>query len=951
MELFRKLTSSRMSRVGWGLAIVALAGVMALSFVFAYSSVGDQQRAAQARAVGDTTKKPLSDLTATQVSKPIVGEAYKAILKDVKDHVMNDDRVLRVRIFNLSGTLVFSTDADDKIGVAQIDSPQFRTGSLGGVASVIVEPQAAPTSGLAGSNDRLYVTFAALRLESQPKAAAVVEVDHRYSAIKAAAYQLWRPVQLVIGLLILAALLMLVLSFQAWRAAQRFEVPPEVVPQPAPGFAQSGSSRVQKELEKRLEAVEESLRTAEQRVAASEREKRQIAERLVAAHEQLELMTAAAKSPKPVKGGDEAVARRVATLEAERDRMAAEVSRLETELEERRSAPAGNGDGESSKADKKAQARLEELEAALTDANAKAASLESAARQFEEERKTASAELDRARDEIASQKARTVARSRDAGSLAEAAAQMAKAEERAKHAEELVMKAEARAKQATEELAKAEERAQKAEDRTRKAEEQSGYADERLKLTEERARQAEDLTRQAEEKGRQAEDKARQTDEKVAQALERAGLLEEQARVFEEQARHSGEQARQAQDRASEFDQRATKATEELVQTKAKADEQLAQEKAKADEQLAKEKAKADEQLAQANVRMENLQTGSLEVERRAVSAEQRVAQLETVTKQAEERMTQLEGGQRQAEQRAAQSDARLREVEAERTKLSVELERITEALAAKEKELTAKAEREGRAEQAEGRLRAVEEERARLAGELDRVLAAGSPAAEAGDDGGRAAQLAAKVEELEAQRRQDASELQRAEKERARLAEELERAIAGAQAAPAAKGGMTSELAARVEELEAQRRRDVSDLQHFQEALANTQHELAAATKRAKQAESSARKLQAVEDTPDGSAERAGDEDAQASRPERRSRSAKAAEELFAQSDEDTIATRLSRAKGRKGADDTVEAEEKAEEPAAAAPSGGLSLRERLARAAAARHRAPGTGDEAQER
>ena len=134
MELFRKLTSSRMSRVGWGLAIVALAGAMALSFVFAYSSVGDQQRAAQARAVGYTTKKPLSDLTAIQVSKPIQGDAYKTLLKDVKDHVLNDDRVLRVRIFNLSGTLVFSTDAGDKIGVAQIGSPQFRTGSLGGVA-------------------------------------------------------------------------------------------------------------------------------------------------------------------------------------------------------------------------------------------------------------------------------------------------------------------------------------------------------------------------------------------------------------------------------------------------------------------------------------------------------------------------------------------------------------------------------------------------------------------------------------------------------------------------------------------------------------------------------------------------------------------------------------------------------------------------------------------------
>jgi len=111
MGLVRKLTSSRMSRVGWILAVLALAGAMALSFVFAYSSVGDQQRAAQARAVADTTRKPLSDLTATLVSKPIQEDSYRALLKDVKDHVMKDDRVLRVRIFNLNGTLVFSTDA------------------------------------------------------------------------------------------------------------------------------------------------------------------------------------------------------------------------------------------------------------------------------------------------------------------------------------------------------------------------------------------------------------------------------------------------------------------------------------------------------------------------------------------------------------------------------------------------------------------------------------------------------------------------------------------------------------------------------------------------------------------------------------------------------------------------------------------------------------------------
>jgi len=862
MELVRKLTGSRMSRLGWGLAILGLAAALALTFVFAWSAVGDQQRAAQARAVGYSTKKPLSDLSTTQVSRPIQGDAYKALLKDVKDQVLKDDRVLRVRIFNLSGTLVFSTDPGDKIGVAQIDSTQFHTASIGGVTSVLPVVQAPAVAGLAGGTERLYVTFAGLRLDNQAKAAAVIEVDQRYAAIKAAATALWRPVQLVIGVLILAAVLMLTLSFLAVRAAARPEIPVATVAQPGPGFGQGGPTRAQKDLEKRLGLVEESLHTAEQRVAASEREKRQIAERLVVAHEQLELMTAAAKSVKPTKGGDEGLTKRMAAIEAERDRMAAEVTRLQSALDEREDSPAGAGGGwGSAKTDKKAQASVAELEAALADANAKAASLESVARQFEEERKEASTELDRAKEEIASQKARTVARSKDAGSLAEAAAQLAKAEERAKHAEELVMQAEARAKQLGDELAKAEERAQQAEERNRKAEEQTGYADERLKLTEERTRQVEEQTRQAEEKARLA-------DERAVQAAERVGQAEEQAR--------------QAEDRAGESEPRAGGL------------ERLSSESA---EQLVQANARAEEQLAQANERAEQLQASNLEVERRAVQAEQRVTQLQAVTKQAEERMTQLELGARQAEQRAAQSDARFKETEQDRTKLSAELERVKGSLLAKEKEIAAKAEREGRAEQAEGRLRAVEEERARLAGELERAVAGAAPATVGGDDGGRAAQLAA-----------------------------------------------------RVQELEAQRRRDVSELQRVQEALANTQHELTAATRRAKQVESSGRKLQAVEAAEGESVNDEADEEiAPPPHPERRSRTARAAEELFAQPEEETIASRLSR-RSKKGEAEKAPEEETEAAPGAAAP-GGLSLRERLARAAAARHRATGSAEEAEER
>jgi chromosome segregation ATPase len=563
MKLVRKLTSSRMSRVGWGLAVLALAGAMALSFVFAYSSVGDQQRAAQARAVGDTTKKPLSELTAAQVSKPIQGDAYKVLLKDVRDHVMKDDRVLRVRIFNLNGQLVFSTDAGDKIGVAQIGSPQFQTGSSGGVASVITEPEAAVPSALAGSSERLYVTFAALRLQSQPKAAAVVEVDQRYSAIEAAAYQLWRPIQLGIGVLILVALLMLVVSVLASRAPRRFETPPKVGAQPGQGFAQGGSTRVQKELEKRLEAVEESLRTAEQRVAASDREKRQIAERLVSAHEQLELMTAAAKSPKPAKGGDEAVARRAAALEAERDRMAAEVTRLEGELEERGSAPVGEGGGTPSSADEKVQGRVAELEAALADANAKAASLESAARQFEEERKVASAELDRAKEEIAGQKGRKVSKSKDGGSRAEAAAQ-AKAEERAHQAEELTRQAEDKAREADEKLAQALERAGQAEEHARQAQERSSESDQRAGQATEQLVQANARMEQLEAGSEEVERRAAAAEQRVGQLEAVTKQAEERMTQLEGGQRQAEQRAAQADVRLREIEQERTKLSTEL---------------------------------------------------------------------------------------------------------------------------------------------------------------------------------------------------------------------------------------------------------------------------------------------------------------------------------------------------------------------------------------------------
>lgn len=429
MNLFEKLTGSKRSRLVWGVVLLLLAAGLALSFAFAYSAVGGQQRAAQARAVEYTTKRPLSDLLPSQVQKSIVGEPYKALLKEIAEQILSDDRVLRVRIWELDGTLIFSTDQRDRIGQAQASgTKQFEKAAASQTASVLTADEEAPKAGLAGTTERLYVTFAPLRLVSQPKAAAVVEIDQRYAAVLAAAYRLWRPLQLGLGVLAVLALVMLVASVRAAGQVGSGRSRRSAPAAPAPAGFVGPPSAALKEAEAKLRGAEDAVRKAEERAGSAEREKRQIAERLVAAHEQLELMTAAAKSAKSSGRDAAAEAKRLQAAEADRDRLASELQRTQSALAEREAALAeatkrAGGDAalerqveeriaqleatakgaemRAEEAEHRANAKLQEVEASLADASAKAVSLESVAKQIEEDRKAAAAELDQARGALA----------------------------------------------------------------------------------------------------------------------------------------------------------------------------------------------------------------------------------------------------------------------------------------------------------------------------------------------------------------------------------------------------------------------------------------------------------------------------------------------------------------------------------------------------------------------
>jgi hypothetical protein len=808
MQTIRRMTGSRVSRLGWGLALLGLGAVLFLTFVFGWSAVGGQQRAAQARSVRDTTKPPLSGLSPSQVSKPIVGEAAKNLRNGVGSKILSDSRVARIRIWSLDGTLVFSSDSGDKLGVARLDTQPFRSAVSGRIASVLTTGPIPATGGLSGLNERAYVTFAPLRLENQARAAAVVEVDQRYASILAAANVLWRPVQLAVIVLMILSLMMLILSLRGGRRMGPTQSA-EATGAAGPGFAPS-SSRPNKELEGRVRAAEESLRSAEARLTTAEREKRRIAERLVAAQEQLALMTAAAKGNGP-KGGEGEGSKQIRKLEQERDRMAAEIRQLQAALEAGSAGGSSNKEddsvGRSAKRDTKTQAHVAELEAALSDAEAKAASLESAARQMEEERRHATAGLDAATEAAAKHEA-------EVGRLSEEIAALKK-------------KGSGRSKGAdTAELTKAEGRVRQAEERAMKA--VSGAT--------------------------QAEERAKQAEQKLKEAEDRAGAFEALSRQSEERAR--------------EAENRATQAVEEAKAAAAGFQEQLeaAEERAAEPKKLASQ---AEERLRQAEARVAQLETGSTEMEGRAVAAEQRVAQLQTVTKQAEERMSQLEAGARRAEQHAVEADMRVRELEDERAELGAEVETVRAGRGAKDAETTSKT--EAPSGEATTRVRELEAERARLSAELEKALAVGSTTVAVGSE---------------------------------------------------------AELAARIEELEARRRQDVSELQQVREALANTQLELTAAVKRSKDTES----LPEAE----GSRELF-------ARAERKSGPPKRSDDASPQPEEESSASPVSQSSRRKSEAQGTEADEEA---AASWPSEGLSLRERLARAAAARHWSSPSGD-----
>jgi hypothetical protein len=272
MTTHRRQGPSRSGRFVWGgLALLLVAALVATVFL-SRDSLREEEQQAEARAQDWTNTVLFDNLTPELVSAEIDGPDYRALLIAVQGGILSDDRVAQIRIWAPDGTLIFSTSQRDKQGefVAK-DNPHIQAALEGETVSVPTEATVAARTGLAGSSEKLFQTFVPLRLLNQLAVSAVVQIDQRYAALESAAMKVWRPLQIALGVGLLACVVLFVLSVRAKPVAE------------GPALDVAPVARADGELAERLRESEAAARDAEERAATAERLVAEADSRIVAA--------------------------------------------------------------------------------------------------------------------------------------------------------------------------------------------------------------------------------------------------------------------------------------------------------------------------------------------------------------------------------------------------------------------------------------------------------------------------------------------------------------------------------------------------------------------------------------------------------------------------------------------------------------------------------------------
>ncbi len=403
----------------WGVLTLTLGGALLATFPMASGALRGAQREAEQGAEGYADSVLYKSLTPGMVAHPITGRDYSQVLVDVQAGILTNDDVVRVRIWSLDATLVFSSDQRDRIGQQAGFNGLLRRVAQNGTMSDVTGDKVAPQPGLAGSTEQLLRIYVPLRLGSGDTPSAVAEIDERYAAVRGAAQAVWRPIQGLLAALLLGALVMLVLAIRdaGSRGTLAGTDPRSSERAKALEKQLKDVERRAKEAEERAEAVQKAKAALEQQLAANERTLREalsaakagddaaaLAARVPELERELAELRARGGAPAAPPEELHAALARAREAEAERDRMMTEVQRLNIAISEGGAAHSRVAELEAKIADldrraEDAERRAADADALRADAERRAADAERRAADAQERSRTvvgqSQADLDR----------------------------------------------------------------------------------------------------------------------------------------------------------------------------------------------------------------------------------------------------------------------------------------------------------------------------------------------------------------------------------------------------------------------------------------------------------------------------------------------------------------------------------------------------------------------------
>ena len=451
----------RFGRFLWAGAAVLLLLVLLGSVALSRSSVRRSEAEAQARAESLSGSFIEEELSPDLLARDITGAASRHLTVLVQAVSRSDDRFTTVRIWRLDGALIYSTAQGDDTSVIVADD-RWMGQALDGQTVSVLSSAGTYHDGLQRPDEELFQTFVPITLSDDGTVDGVVQIDQRYSSIHDQASRIWRPLQLVVFLLLIGVGAMYVRWLR--RAPANLEHEP---PERRHGHGRRAEDH---DILARADRAEHAARETQKRLR------------------ELEVALAAAPTITQLEELD----LKLRASEAEREELAATIQRLQATLSERDTDVALARDGAGSRADTK---RINEL---IADAESKAAAAE---------RKAAAAEM---KSQEAAKRA-TVTAER----ALEMEAQVKEAEQRAADARKLAAKVDERGSGADRKFGEAERHAREAQQKAKRAAERATQA-------EKHARELKRAAAQAEKRAVASEQRAVVAEQRVADVERRA---------------------------------------------------------------------------------------------------------------------------------------------------------------------------------------------------------------------------------------------------------------------------------------------------------------------------------------------------------------------------------------------------------------------------------------------